>query len=120
MCRLRGPWLWALRALKNTNPENVLPSTYLPLAHPNEVNFSEMYGDLYKILQSSTHEYDPPKVAQTRLGATVRDNEIKHSVRRPNLAKYNSPAKLLCAVKNQNPYLSSLSLSIPVGVCSSQ
>ncbi|GAD98753.1 hypothetical protein AOR_1_952034 [Paecilomyces variotii No. 5] len=51
-----------LDAVLKTRPENILPSTYLPLTESAKVNLKALYGDKFEFLRNVKQQYDPRNV----------------------------------------------------------
>lgn len=63
--KTQAPWDWAVRfrgALRETNAENILKSTYISLTPPAEASSAAIYGENWDTLVDIKREYDPRNV----------------------------------------------------------
>lgn len=63
--RTQAGWDWAVRfrgALRETDRQNILTSTYISLTPPEEANSAAIYGDNWENMVEIKKEYDPKNV----------------------------------------------------------
>jgi hypothetical protein len=56
-----------ISALRKTDAGNIIPSTYISLTSPKEVDMAKIYGSRYEVLKRIKKQYDPQNVFNNTL-----------------------------------------------------
>lgn len=56
-----------ISALRKTDAKNIIPSTYISLTSPEEVDMKKIYGSRYEVLKGIKEQYDPQNIFNNTL-----------------------------------------------------
>jgi Berberine and berberine like len=89
--RTQAVWDWAVRfrdAMRRTDAQNILTSTYISLTPPTEANAPAIYGDNWEKLVEIKRQYDPKNVFKHAL-PKFKEMAAKEEQNKPTAAVAN-------------------------------